>query len=535
MVLTMKVKEILIDGFMGHQNFHLSLPDTGIVVVCGKNGTGKSAIIESIAHCVWGNGVRGRCWNNDGSPSSLAVAANEMEIERTRKAAKSQLFFKKIGEERGVAYETATKAQEALGRHIPPFDIWKKSCVLSSMDSSRFTLATDMERKVFLEDILGLQRINTAYQRAKESLRELKKNREIKEVALERMVVAYKEKISLLDKASLPAVCDGNEGELLDNIKNITLLCDESKDEVRQIETAIIKANREIAAMEKDILHSRKIKGPVDGVCFECGQPVSASLMMDMRRRWERLLLKTEDEKKITTRHLEDLIQNKKDVVARLHAHEKSLERLQGELYKARAESAMHQRMAETRELLVRQVDRDKKEIEKARAEIRIASQSIREVDICCSVLGPQGIRAQLLEETLEAVETSANVWLRYLDASFTLRMFASKETKSKKSCENITLEVCGGGAKDYVSCSGGERRRIDIAVLFALSDVARASYGDTDWTLWCDEVFDALDDDGVHALAQALRRVSLSRLIVVITHQSALAEALGAEMMISL
>ena len=93
-----------------------------------------------------------------------------------------------------------------------------------------------------------------------------------------------------------------------------------------------------------------------------------------------------------------------------------------------------------------------------------------------------------------------------------------------------ISLDVEGaGGGYGYRAASGGERRRLDIALLLALSDVAGVVADAAPGTLWVDEAFDSLDSRGVAVVVEALTALAESRCVVVITHSEELAQAIPA------
>jgi len=146
-------------------------------------------------------------------------------------------------------------------------------------------------------------------------------------------------------------------------------------------------------------------------------------------------------------------------------------------------------------------------------------------------VLGLRGVRASLLGRALSGLEAAANGWLAQIAGDgLRLRLKPYAEKKTGGISDSISMEIDGaGGGYGYRAASGGERRRIDVALLLALADVAAAARGAKPGTIFCDEVFDALDDTGVEAVAAALAGLAQDRAVVVITHSAELATSLRA------
>jgi len=146
-------------------------------------------------------------------------------------------------------------------------------------------------------------------------------------------------------------------------------------------------------------------------------------------------------------------------------------------------------------------------------------------------VLGLKGVRAHVLGKALSGIEASANAWLaRIAGDGLRLKLKPYSEKKSGELSDAIGLEVEGaGGGYGYKATSGGERRRLDIALLFALAEVAGAASGRAPGTIFCDEMFDALDAGGVDAVCSALEKLAESRAVVVISHSPELAKRVNA------
>lgn len=160
---------------------HVDLPETGVVVVTGLNGAGKSTMIEIVAHAVFGKSVRGS-WGWRDPPAAAArgwtsgayVETDRMRVHRRRRSSGSPELatFDVADVDQGVsvwvpqAYDTTSKAQGAIEAIVGPFDVWERCHVFSSHDAVHFTLATDKDRKRLLEGLLGLDYFDVARERA---------------------------------------------------------------------------------------------------------------------------------------------------------------------------------------------------------------------------------------------------------------------------------------------------------------------------------------------------------------------------------
>jgi DNA repair exonuclease SbcCD ATPase subunit len=156
----------------------------------------------------------------------------------------------------------------------------------------------------------------------------------------------------------------------------------------------------------------------------------------------------------------------------------------------------------------------------KLSGEANWAAVDLAELSACSNILGFKGVRAQVLGHALNGIEQMANYWLtRLVGDGISVKLASYKENAKGNTQESISLTVEGaGGGFGYDGASGGERRRIDVAILFALAEVAANAHG-THGTLFFDEVFDALDQDGMTAVTEALIDLSKDRAVVVISH----------------
>ena len=78
----------------------------------------------------------------------------------------------------------------------------------------------------------------------------------------------------------------------------------------------------------------------------------------------------------------------------------------------------------------------------------------------------------------------------------------------------------------NYRSCSSGERKRVDLAVLIALYDLTTLRYKSNYNILVLDEVLDSIDEVGIEAVKDLLLELN-NRIptIIVVSHNNQLSE----------
>jgi DNA repair exonuclease SbcCD ATPase subunit len=167
--------------------------------------------------------------------------------------------------------------------------------------------------------------------------------------------------------------------------------------------------------------------------------------------------------------------------------------------------------------------------VEAVQVSLAAARKALDELQAVESVLGLKGVRAHVLGKALGGLERVANAWLsRIAGPDLRLKLCPYSEKKTGGISDSISLDVAGAGEGfGYKASSGGERRRIDVALLLALAEVAQAAHGLTPGTLFADECFDALDVDGAYRVAEVLREIARDRAVVVISHSDTLQQVL--------
>jgi len=125
-------------------------------------------------------------------------------------------------------------------------------------------------------------------------------------------------------------------------------------------------------------------------------------------------------------------------------------------------------------------------------------------------VFSEQGIVRYIVRNILGFFNAKCNYYLSYLCGTHYLITF------DEELNEKITTR---GAEIQYISLSGGERRKINLAVLMALKDlfVLNSSY-DAD-ILFFDEIAENLDENGIDGLFSLLQKIKDTKDVFVITH----------------
>ena len=530
----MNIQELILDGFTKHKHTHLKFPATGVVVVAGDNGAGKSSIAEGPCVGYWGETLRGTLpWSGDGY---VTVISDRLTATRERKGSRTKLSWNLPGEP-AVEFETTTKAQEALENVVGSFALWRRSRVFSSQDASHFTLATDAERKRLLESLLGLDRFDGAlgackaeYKAASTDEQRARNMADAAKAALATLCARIQDADeSLKGVDEVPA--DFDEAAAKAKAAKAQRFADDVKKELDEVQVLLREADRgdgkREAQLEALSRRLQRLKGKT--ACDQCGQLIEAHLHERLKDEVSREQRAVEAGKEKATATLKGFEAQLDDLRADFARFQRQATDLNLQLTSV---ASLRRQRAQQEALLAKlrpEATKATLSADDAAARAVAAKAVTDELESCVQVLGLKGVRAHVLGKALGGLETVANGWLaRIAGAGLTLSLKPYTEKKTGGTSESISLEVTGaGGGHGYRASSGGERRRIDVSILLALAEVAQAAHGTSKGTLFLDECMDSLDGDGIERVSEVLNELAKDRCVVVITHNPALASKL--------
>jgi DNA repair exonuclease SbcCD ATPase subunit len=541
----MRVIELELSGFTSHALTRVAFPERGVVLVRGENGAGKSSLVDAVSFGGWGKTLRGKPpWPKDGTPRTRValVCTGGLSIVRERRGAKNLLEW---SSERVAAreYESPTHAQTALTTEVGAWEVWRRAHVFSSADAAHFSGATDAERKRLVEAVLGLTRFDPALKACRADLKAARTALASAQAtfagaqakldgarARREAAAAVLERTRALAPPPLPAAPDEEAGAKA--ARSLKAL----RDAVREAQARLSRLDRAegAEAAQEQAARKRADRLAADA-CPTCAQPIGAELRATLTADVDAAHARCVEAQAAAVRGRAEVQDELDDLADEMSTLEKISARHASAL-REYAEAAK----AETRHR--RGVAASEQELAAAVAEVPLAEQAVaaaeaaltaarREVEILDAVetvLGLDGVRAQMLGRSLRAISAVASTWLpRFGRPDLSVAIRAHREKGDGEMADEIVIDTGGGGGgHGYDAMSAGERRRVDAAILMGLSAVA--SHGEPG-TLWFDEFLDGLDAAGVAAAVDALEELAQDRCVVVITHNDDLASKVRA------
>jgi DNA repair exonuclease SbcCD ATPase subunit len=551
----MLIHKITVDNFMAPGRAELELPESGITVLTGHNGAGKSRFIEAVAYAFFGETLREEDPWIEGVAGEVAVLSDIGDVaRRVTKGGSKTLFWN------GEKADTAGRTKERIKAATPAYDFWRRTHVFSSDQAAHFSSATDGERKRIMEMLLGMEVFDRAQREALDALSAA--NAAVSEAATEvakaegRVNVARAKEQAL--RTAYPAFvpsaapvapeCDPLLLQKIERAKQDLGLAKEKRTDAVRASAQAVHTPAAAIGDQRRVLQAieAKLELARAGQCSECEQPWHGASVEELEQEagdaaWKLEALEQED------RELKDVITRKgAEATAEWRKLDERIRQLETQLAAWERQSAAQQAVAAQRQRWEEQEarrladwERGSKEhaakVARAHAELLTLADELEdlrlhqtelgakaaELQVASALLGVKGLRGHVLGRALDGVEAVANYWLGQIAPGRALTV------RAEGDAGKITIGLHGFGGGKYKAASAGERRRVDAPLLLALAEVA--GHGSTRGTLFLDEVFDALDRDGRALVCQALAEIGQTQSVVVVTHQEDLARAIPA------
>lgn len=514
-----------------------------------KNGAGKSSVTEMLYYALYGSTLREI--SKDFIQNSLTKKRCEVSLEFevssnakvdiykiSRQLSPTKCTVFKNGED--VTRSTLAKTNELIQEIIrTPSTVFKNSVIMSANSATPFMALSKTDKRKFIESVLGLEAFTQMVLLAREEYNISKRDYDIaynkyethnKELDFNVSQLSNYEELktqranklsekqtaieSDLVKLTSQMVCLQTEDieQLRENIKDCNEKASNLSDKIRQMEILSNKLSVEIEAEHKQI---SKLQTNKDN-CPTCNREYSEehthhiSVLIEQHK----LIIsnKSSNKSKLDTKCLELKTQQAelrqeilnltekescfREQTSNNASIQKSIDLLTQSLEEIKSDISLLQ--AEQNNALKGKVSSLTALVEEGKQTVTSLNNNLNILETVKYVLSEEGIKSFLAKKILAILNSRIAYYLQKLEANCLCQFneFFEEVIIDEKSQQ-----------KTYFNFSGGERKRIDLACLFAFADIRRLQ-GDVNFsTVFYDELLDSsLDDRGVSLTLRVLR-----------------------------
>lgn len=531
-----------------------------------KNGVGKSTIVDALYFTLFGVTIREI--NKDLIVNSFTQKKCEVEllfetinngttntytIKRTLSPTKCFLF--KNGTD--VTRSTLQKTNEHIQKIIQSTGkIFQNSVIMTINNTVPFMAQSKIDKRKFIESVLNLEIFSEMLAQARDEHNDLKKEYEILFTKIQTLEKNYtlnkqqldffednkKQKIEELDlkikesqnkilnlKKEITTLPNNAEQLLLIKQQDLNKELKESEKKHREVYQKVTDIKTNIKHLEEQLLEINK----VGSICTTCQRPYSEndikhkeenssnikakilsyfeskkSVDIELQNIDEQQSLKEKEineiENKITK--LRNLLNNNSNIETKINLINENIKETEQEKLKVDLL---------TNTILEKAVNDLQNELESGKDNLKKQDHNLNVLECVKFVVSEEGVKSYIVSKILKILNSRLAFYLEELQANCLCQF-------NEYFDEQITDEK--GSVKSYFNFSGGERKRIDLACLFAFLDIRRMQ-GDVHFsTIFYDELLDSsLDDKGVELVIKILRERSLkhNEHCYIITHRA--------------
>lgn len=542
--MELKFKSIEINNFLSIGHSFVVVEDNGFVLVRGinnetstpqSNGSGKSAIFDSIFWTLTGETLRGSDSvvnekTSDGCKCTLNFTVDDKEYVIVRTSSDKELGNTCIITENGVVLSDQTKkSKEVISKILPSLtsDILGSIVILGQGLPYKFSSLSPIKRKDLLEVLSGssgkidqlkfqLDQKENKYSQDKQNLVTNLVSMRSKIQGLERL----KEELQTQLESSVTDEDIANIRVDIESIeKEINKLKQDLIDTFSSLESPISNLKGFISKTQQEISSLERQRSQIKtGYCPTCGRPYDnqEESLRDVNRINDDIGVKNSQIITLTSKlsGMESLYQNNKrdylsksNQITSLEYQKKSLE----DKLKSLEDSL------KSRDSLKDKIKGINFEITDIKVKCTESEESQTEIDQFLDGVGylkrqlSRDFKGYLLQEVVDFLSKRSEYYGGFL--------FTSGKLSVTLKGSKILIKI---DDRPYENLSGGERQRADLSVQFALRDLLSVTSGFTCNFLVLDEAFDNLDAQGTSSLVNLVTsEFSDVESVFIVTHHS--------------
>lgn len=517
----------------------------------GKNGIGKSTITDALYWCLFGNTLRElkkeKIQHNQNNKECQVRLLFDVETEKEKNSYEihrilnpTKIFISKNSVD--VTPSTIPKSDEFI-KHIlnANEEVFNNAVIMSSNNTLPFMAQKKVDKRKFIEGILQLNVFGEMLLKTRSELNEIKKQNDIlsnnfvnqqrnleifekqKENSDENKKIRIKDlqdkiKANEEDSEKIKETIINSEKDLKNTFseieKKIKFLEECYKKNYKDLSEKIKEKTKLESAIEQKIKEKNKIleKGNTCPTCNReyCKDDIE-HINQTVKTIEEEIKSIEEEVKKssVNLTELQEKIQDIESGTQKLKIKQKDIneslteirlkqQSIQNLLNKNKDYQKDIEKIKNEKNDFDKNIKESQKEIKKIEKDLEETKNKLKTLNTAKFIVSEEGIKTYIIKKMIDVFNQRLNFYLKTLQAPC---KFEFNELFEE------TIYNDNGKECSYFNFSGGERKRIDVAILFMFQDILRLHTGTSFSLNFYDELFDsALDDNGIEKIIEILK-----------------------------
>lgn len=550
-------KEIKFKNILSYGNKEVTFSfKKGLTSITGRNGHGKSTIIDILSYNLFGQPYRKIKINellnrinkkNLLTESTLEINNIEYKIIRGIKPNVLKIF--KDGEEIELLSSKRLIQDELNDILGINHNLFKQIIALAVNANKPFLTLSAGDKRSIIETIFNIDVFGAMTKEVKKNLTDLKVDLNIKKTELKGVESAFE--TLTYQKKDIVAAHDNFSSDKEKDLNSINKIIKDFEDKIKKTKSNIKIGNESLNKLSliecegcEEELSTLKQENSVikykiksikehnevlkEDYCTKCGHDIDEEhKKKHLTENAEKLVKYTATEMKNGSRilEIEQILKKNKDTSKKItdinNAISKAEEKLQWnsqELKKA----IKNKKVIENRTLDI-DVEQFNEQIETKENELNVLVDTVDNISdeietntILADILSENGVKSHFIKKLLPILNKKINEYFEHFEMPFIFKFDDMLE-------ENIV--GVDGSVTSYFACSEGEKKRIDISILLSFIDTIKQISNFDCNLLFFDELLDsAVDSTNLNLIITAIKEITVndpSIAIYIISHRS--------------
>lgn len=542
-----RILRIEIENFFSIENEVIDLQNPlGLVLVEGQNGAGKSSLVaEPVVWAFKGvtlRGAKGDAVVRQGAKGCRVAVVFESggvpyTVTRFQKMERNRIVITGVSED--LSARSKVEVQKQLDQLVPlSFEALTALLVLGEGLENRFTVLSARQKHEFLEWLVH-ESWEDAERRAVSEAALLKARRDSRTASIAALqqragflfsqVMGFaqqKELASVQVRLKLDAVLHRLADLHAEALKaSGTPVLPDGMVEVEATAAAgVAEAQGLVAYWQRMSTSIRAVDGQAS--CPQCMQPVAAAYVVETMRSVQCQIeqcTQRRDEAYGKLNEVRGLLNQQRQL--RSAADQRSAEIRLRELEQAQLQTELDRIMA-SQPAGTDELSRIDADIKQVAAALAVDEEQAPLSEFWAKGYSPTGMRSYRMDGVLAWVNTKLLAYCdRLYDGQIRIQFAPDRVLTDGRVKNELNIEGTFAGG-DYTTASRSERRRADLAIHFALQDLASWTTGVQINLLVADEVLDGMDRDSAERVLLLLRERASIGTVFLVTHRDDLRNA---------